>query len=634
MKCTNKNAVRHSLAVVIPFLCFSCINSIQPLEESSETPHSPTYKDIPIAISAQILQVETQVHTRTTNNAFDENDAIGLYVLAQPETIGGVRHIDNMRFVYSSAGFMPDEEIYYPKGDGKCDFISYYPYQEEGVSQHSNDIQISVNANQSTATDYSHSDFMVAKIQGISPSMKAVNLKHNHKLSQLNIILQLNKEEDIKDLQENATISISNLNTKAIYNIDTELFSSLNNPQNIIPNGQWEADEENHQLTGKKAILIPQPTTGCELTLRTKNKIYSAILPEDLTLESETSCELLLIYDSRVGIGKISSSISEWKQGGSSNATLEEKENNNSISISGLNFEKTGIYHLVTSTNAVIGKICKEYLLNEDINAQAIVLYPADNDERGTVLQIVGENKSLHGGSVTWDKVNNSMVYIPGDQTPIEEIYADTDGNVIFEKSENIQPVLVAENVLTDIRGSETITCPIVKIGTQYWMQENLNTTKYNDGTAITNNTTYLNKTTAGYYLQNSNRFYNQAVIATGKIAPQGWKIPDITEWNILKTYLKDDAATLKTGIWTSNEGTPQANNKTGFNGKPVGIYSKDGEKAIIYGYSQRYAAYWTIKDNQTTPYETSIALSNKLKEVGKVFNTDYCAYSIRCIKE
>ena len=199
MKCTNKNAVRHSLAVVIPFLCFSCINSIQPLEESSETPHSPTYKDIPIAISAQILQVETQVHTRTTNNAFDENDAIGLYVLAQPETIGGVRHIDNMRFVYSSAGFMPDEEIYYPKGDGKCDFISYYPYQEEGVSQHSNDIQISVNANQSTATDYSHSDFMVAKIQGISPSMKAVNLKHNHKLSQLNIILQLNKEEDIKD---------------------------------------------------------------------------------------------------------------------------------------------------------------------------------------------------------------------------------------------------------------------------------------------------------------------------------------------------------------------------------------------------------------------------------------------------
>ena len=102
------------------------------------------------------------------------------------------------------------------------------------------------------------------------------------------------------------------------------------------------------------------------------------------------------------------------------------------------------------------------------------------------------------------------------------------------------------------------------------------------------------------------------------KIAPQGWKIPDITEWDMLKTYLKDDAATLKTGIWTSNEGTPQANNKTGFNGKPVGIYSKDGEKAIIYGYSQRYAAYWTIKDNQTTPYETSIALSNKLKEVGK----------------
>lgn len=634
MKYANKNVVRYSLAAV-SFLCFSCTDNIQPLEEPSEPLPPSISGNIPIAISAQILKAQVHAQTRTTDNAFDENDAIGLYVLSQPQTISGKRHIDNMRFVYSVAGFVPDEEVYYPKGDGKCDFISYYPYQEEGIAQDANNIQISVNANQSTATDYSHSDFMVAKIQGISPSMKAVNLKHNHKLSQLNIILQLNIEEDINELQENASISISNLNTKATYNMDTELFSSLNTPQNIIPNGQWEADEENHQLTGKKAILIPQSTTGCELTLRTKNKIYSAALPEDLILESETSCELLLIYDSRIGIGKISSSISEWKQGSSSNATLEEKENNNSISIPGLNFEKTGIYNLVTSTtNTVIGKVCKEYLLNDGIDAQAIVLYPADNDERGTVLQIIGENRSLHGGSVIWDKVNNSLTYTVGNQTPIEEIYADKNGNITFEKSENIQPVLSTENVLIDIRGSETITYPIVKIGTQYWMQENLNTAKYNDATAITNNTANLNKTTAGYYLQNSNRFYNQAVIVTGKIAPQGWKIPDITEWDKLKAYLKDDAATLKTGIWTSNAGTPQANNKTGFNGKPVGIYSKNGENAISYGYSQRYASYWTIKDNQTTPYETSIALSNKLKEIGKVFNTDYCAYSIRCIKE
>ncbi|WP_455587197.1 fimbrillin family protein [Bacteroides sp.] len=630
MNNTFKTAAGHSLTAVIFSLFFSCTNSIQSVEEPSLPPASG---NIPIAISAQILQV--QVKTRTVNNDFEENDAIGLYVLAQPGALSGARHIENVRFVYSSAGFTSDEEIYYPKGDGKCDFISYYPYQEEGVIQNSNSMQISVNSDQSSTVDYTNSDFMVAKTEGITPSMKAVNLKHNHKLCQLNIILQLYKEEDIIELQKDASISISNLNTKATYNMDTELFSSFSGPLNITPNGEWQIDEENHQLTGKKAILIPQPTTDCELILRTNNKTYSAPLPTDLELESGTSCELLLRYDSRVGIGNISSSIGEWQQGSSSEADLKEEENNNSIDIINLNFEKTGVYNLVTSTDVIIGEICKEYLLSDNIDAQAIVLYPVGNREEGTVLQILGENNNLHGGSARWDIANNSLTYTAGNKAPIEQVYADKDGNIIFEKNDDIQQIEAEANVLTDTRGAETLTYPIVKIGTQYWMRENLNTTKYKDATNIANNTGNVTKTTAGYYLQNANRFYNKAVIVKGNIAPQGWKIPDVTEWEKLKTYIKDDAATLKTGIWNSVAEIPKANNKTGFNGKAVGIYSKNtGKDESSYGFSQQYAGYWTVNGNQTTPDEKSTALNYKLKEIGKVFNTDYCAYSIRCIKE
>lgn len=633
MNNTTKTVVRHSLAAITSFLCFSCINSsVQPLEQSNLSPPS---NNIPIAISAQILQVQVH-HTRITNNSFDENDAIGLYVLAQPANLSGIRHIENMRFIYSSGGFTPDEEIYYPKGDAKCDFISYYPYQEGGVATGSSNIQVGINANQSSVTDYSNSDFMVAESTGITPSRKAVNLKHNHKFCQLNITLQLNNiEKDINDLQNNASISITNINTKATYNINTELFSSFNTKQNITPYGQWEADEENRQLAGKKAILIPQPTTDCEVVLRTKNKIYSAALPTDLVLESETSCELLLIYDSRVGIEKIMSSIGDWKPGNNGNATLEEKENNKSINIAGLNFEETGIYNLATSENINIGEICKEYLLNDDINAQAIVLYPGNNKQVGTVLQLLGENRNLHGGSVSWDKTNNSFTYTPGNKTPIEEIYVDKSGNIIFEENEEVQQVKATEYVLTDTRGSETVVYPVVKIGTQYWMRENLNTTKYNDATAIPNNTASLTKTTAGYYLNESSRFYNQTIITTGKIAPSGWKIPDNTEWNKLRAYIKDQAATLKAGIWISSEGILPANNKTGFNGQPVGFYSKNkNNNESHYGYSQKYAGYWTVGNNQTTLYENSFSLSNVLNTIGGVANTDYSAYSIRCIKE
>ena len=81
---------------------------------------------------------------KRSDNKFDNDNAIGLYVLAQPENLSGSRHIDNMRLVYSSDGFTPEEEIYYPKGEGKCDFISYYPYQEEGIIQGSSNINVNV----------------------------------------------------------------------------------------------------------------------------------------------------------------------------------------------------------------------------------------------------------------------------------------------------------------------------------------------------------------------------------------------------------------------------------------------------------------------------------------------------------
>lgn len=631
MNSTIKKSATYSVVVLTSLFCFSCINNVQPLEELTLPSVSG---NIPITISGRILQAQT--HTRATDNKFDNDDAIGLYVLVQPENLSGSRHIENMRLVYSSNGFISEEEMYYPKGESKCDFISYYPYQAEGVIQGSNNIKVSVSTNQNSTTEYSNSDFMVAKVTGMLPSMKAVNLKYTHKLCQLSIILQVNEEENLNELQQNATISISNLNTKATYNMNTELFSAFNTPLNIVPNGQWEIDEENHQLTGKKVILIPQSITAdCELTLRANNKVYCASMPTDLILESETGCELLLRFDSRVGIGDITTSINDWKPGSSSSANLEEKVDIHSITVSELNFEKTGIYNLVTSSNIVIGDVCKEYLLNDNIDAQAIVLYPTSNQNEGIVLQILGETQNIHGGNINWNKTNNSFAYISGNKAPIEQIYADEDGNIIFDKNESIQPIQAKANMLTDIRGTETNIYPIVKIGPQYWMQENLSATKYNDATAITNNTANLTRTTAGYYLNNSNYFYNQTAIITGKMAPEGWKIPDNTELEKLKNYIRNTAAVLKAGIWTIEEGIAQANNKTGFNGKPVGIYSKKTSKnEIIYGYSGKYVGYWTLQENQLTPCEIITSLRYVQNEIGGLRNSDYCAYSIRCIKE
>jgi len=58
--------------------------------------------------------------------------------------------------------------------------------------------------------------------------------------------------------------------------------------------------------------------------------------------------------------------------------------------------------------------------------------------------------------------------------------------------------VRLQEEVLTDIRNTETQTYPIVKIGIQYWMGRSLEATHYTDGKAITLKKDFT--TTAGYY--------------------------------------------------------------------------------------------------------------------------------------
>jgi uncharacterized protein (TIGR02145 family) len=90
-----------------------------------------------------------------------------------------------------------------------------------------------------------------------------------------------------------------------------------------------------------------------------------------------------------------------------------------------------------------------------------------------------------------------------------------------------------------------------VIIGNQKWTVENLRTTKYNDGTSITLDTSkatwgedtsgkycYYKNTTNIDTLKKFGALYNWYAVNTGKLAPSGWHVPDTTEWNTLQNYL------------------------------------------------------------------------------------------------
>lgn len=90
-----------------------------------------------------------------------------------------------------------------------------------------------------------------------------------------------------------------------------------------------------------------------------------------------------------------------------------------------------------------------------------------------------------------------------------------------------------------------------VKIGNQYWMVENFRCTVYNDGTPIphvTDSAQWAGLTTGAHCFYNNstdNSFrkkfgalYNGYAVTTGKIAPEGWRVPTEDDWTTLQDYL------------------------------------------------------------------------------------------------
>ena len=89
-----------------------------------------------------------------------------------------------------------------------------------------------------------------------------------------------------------------------------------------------------------------------------------------------------------------------------------------------------------------------------------------------------------------------------------------------------------------------------IKIGTQIWMAENLKTTRYSDGSQISNVTGDDNwvalQTGAYRWYENDTvtfkniygALYNWHTVNTGKLCPTGWHVPNDQEWKQLEMTL------------------------------------------------------------------------------------------------
>lgn len=552
------------------------------------------------------------------------------------------RYVDNLHFIRSSNGeFESNESVYYPDDGVTLDLISYYPYQKSGVGIGESIMQVAVSTTQNISDDYSHSDFLIASKEDVSASKEAVALTYNHQFFRLKIVLVPGEEENLEDmLSIKPTLSVSGFYTKTSYDFQKKTFSGYSEEKDIIPAGEWGI--EDGRLIGKEFILIPQEATpGYQyITLEAAGKLYTSLLPSTLQLKSGKQRELEIKFVSAedVLMSKVNGEIGDWD--GTEIDHTESVTLHKYIDVSKLTFQKSNVYKVLHSGKQV-AEICKEYLVTPEFSSQAIVAYPMGENgsvdlSQGVVAQLLGKTGKVNGGSVSWNMEDHSLVYVDGTLPIRNNVYVMADGTVSLSvtTADDILSVLALEDIARDVRGGIIHNYPLVKIGTQYWMRDNLEVSSYVDGEALPR----LDAVTANVlgYLQSATEhyFYTANVALSNKILPIHWSIPDWKDWNILKDYLNGEASLLKSGTWLplkAGEQVQPATNLSGFNGIPVGMYVG----AFQTDYEKKHLAYWTL-DNANAAIDTKVFYLKSDTDIIEESNAgvDTKAFAIRCIRK
>ncbi len=202
-------------------------------------------------------------------------------------------------------------------------------------------------------------------------------------------------------------------------------------------------------------------------------------------------------------------------------------------------------------------------------------------------------------------------------------------------------PASSKELTVTDIDGNVYET---VQIGEQLWMAENLKVKHYRNGDPINYITNEWWSNEGAYYsynnnLGNSNTYgllYNwYAVNDLRGIAPEGWRVATIYDWQNLVNYLGGNRATgaKMKATYDWDEPNTGVTNESGFTALPAGRFYVE-EDAIGFsglGWIAEFwsSNYWTLYDAQgvTLWYdESDLYFYND--------NDKRNGYSVRCIKD
>ena len=206
-----------------------------------------------------------------------------------------------------------------------------------------------------------------------------------------------------------------------------------------------------------------------------------------------------------------------------------------------------------------------------------------------------------------------------------------------------IDPSTVVKGTMTDERDGQTYKT--VKIGTQIWMAENLNYTSDSTSWCYNDSVEYCAKygrlytwaaamDSVGKWSANGkgcgdNKICTPTYPVRG-ICPEGWHLPDTTEWRTLFTAVGGRLTAGKmlksTSGWNRSDNGMDA---YAFLALPAGFRNNLGH-FVNKGY---YADFWSsTEDNSSYAYYMDLHYDGGNADLGNYYK--YNGFSVRCLKD
>jgi len=257
-------------------------------------------------------------------------------------------------------------------------------------------------------------------------------------------------------------------------------------------------------------------------------------------------------------------------------------------------------------------------------------------DLSGLIVTLTNNNGSLEEISFT-EFESNGIECSPASGTIVtseltEVIVKHDDSGVSANQDINYV-------TLTDIDGN---IYPLVKVGNQIWMAEDLRVTKEHDGTAI-----LLVDNEIGWSALNANdtdKAYNNGsdgnvyyTYAAAKDAcPEGWHLSSRDDWNTLVSFIAADGyeycegKTLKTitGYREPDDIDDLGTDIYGFSGTPNGCRSRDYS---LFGVG-RFGFWWGSETSATEAWRCNLHFNNSRVEYYSYEKN--LGFAVRCVKD